>query len=815
MLNELLLLFSMQFERPWMFYGLPVIVILLILLLRKDFVKLRDLSAEDMSKQRRRLFWGRLLLFFSRLIIFSALIVALAGPYVETNTLVEGNPRVTVVMDKSSSMQIFDDSQVEPLLESLRQHVPVEVYTFGTPDSSIIGDSIITHVTENTPLLLISDGQSTGGMPLESVAQYAASLNSSLSLLELPAKANDVHVTIDGPSKTLEDVENNFVASVVMQSPTSFRLTVELDGKNIVDQQYTASDGQTLVEFPFSATFHEGNHALKATLTLQNPDVFSVNNEFYKTIHVIKKPKILFVSESNNPAATLLKQIYEVTMLNTLPTDLSPYGAVVVHDLHGEKITQQQVDRLSDFLNEGNGLVALGGLNSFDLGKYDESPFGSLLPVQIGSGEEKESDSSVIILIDISKSTKSSFKGGTKVTTSDVIKAQVISMLDTLKKDDDVGVIAFNDRAFLVSPLSPLGDKEAELVDKVARLRFANTTYMNIGLMASYQILKEVSGSKSIVVLSDGKVSGYPKETLALASKLAEGNIHVYAVSVGSHTDSAFMKELAKRGNGIFFEPNEFQKLKILFGEPELLKTEGKSALIILNSDHFITRNLELNAKMGAYNSIVPKSAASVLVTLDTGEPALTTWRYGLGRVAAVNVFTTNNDLGPLLNAENSKLITRIVNWAIGDPERNSEYFVSVPDTAVGVESFVRVRSEKVPEAPELQFYREGPNEYASNFVPLSQGIFSVLTTTYAVNAAPEYQRTGISDEIYDAVADSNGDVFTADEAERIVEFLRAQSRRVQIERVSYVYLALYVVLATFLLEVMVRRIYEVWIRGR
>ena len=75
---------------------------------------------------------------------------------------------------------------------------------------------------------------------------------------------------------------------------------------------------------------------------------------------------------------------------------------------------------------------------------------------------------------------------------------------------------------------------------------------MNVGLAASYQLLRGRSGSKYIVVLSDG-ITQNKLQTLNLASLLSTQGIKVITVGVGFDTDTEFMSELARKGKGFFF----------------------------------------------------------------------------------------------------------------------------------------------------------------------------------------------------------------------------------------------------------------------
>jgi hypothetical protein len=195
-----------------------------------------------------------------------------------------------------------------------------------------------------------------------------------------------------------------------------------------------------------------------------------------------------------------------------------------------------------------------------------------------------------------------------------------------------------------------------------------------------------------------------------------------------------------------------------------------------------------------------------MLVATDSGEPALTTWRYGLGKVASWNVFT-GNSLGELLNEQNSILLSKTVNWAIGDPERKKAYVVDVPDGRVGNQLKVSVKAEQIPTAEGLEFVKQDENEYEATITPNVTGFDSVLQTKYAVNYPVEYQDLGMNPQLQDVTSSTGGNVFKPGQVQQIVEFVRSVSTRTVTERRVLVWPFILAAISLFLVEVLLRRI--------
>lgn len=65
------------------------------------------------------------------------------------------------------------------------------------------------------------------------------------------------------------------------------------------------------------------------------------------------------------------------------------YHAIMLDDVEAEFFTREQMLLMEKFVSErGGGLVMLGGLESFDLGGYDRTPIGRMLPVYLGQGQK-------------------------------------------------------------------------------------------------------------------------------------------------------------------------------------------------------------------------------------------------------------------------------------------------------------------------------------------------------------------------------------------------------------------------------------------
>ena len=106
------------FERPYVFLLVIPITFIWIYLLRKNFVKLY--LGEEHEKKRKKL---KIFIFISRAVIVLLLLVAFASPYIETTKVVKGDPKVTILVDNSTSIELFDFSFINSFRTELEKEL--------------------------------------------------------------------------------------------------------------------------------------------------------------------------------------------------------------------------------------------------------------------------------------------------------------------------------------------------------------------------------------------------------------------------------------------------------------------------------------------------------------------------------------------------------------------------------------------------------------------------------------------------------------------------------------------------------------------
>ncbi|MBI5391943.1 VWA domain-containing protein [Candidatus Woesearchaeota archaeon] len=787
-MSRISLFFSQHFDHASYLFLIIPLFILLFYLYHHSFYKDKE-SAETLQKKKKL----KLFVLISRCFLILLLLLALAGPFTEQQHTIKGTPKVRILIDNSTSMKLFNQSLASSLAKALEKQMPVDVSTFADGDHSPLGEGIMSGLRRDENLLLFTDGYQTEGLSLGDVALYAATLNSSISALTLRPAQYDASLTILGPEKTTSDADNLFVIKLQQTDLKQVPVTITVDGKTVFDKATDAT------EIPIHQSFHTGTHTLTAKVGLQ--DFFPQNNVFYKTVKVVPKPKVFLWTQQASPLTKLFSPVYDLDEGTELPKELSPYTAVIVNNLDAETV-KPQVDRFVNYISSGNGFVVVGGGQSYESGGYKGSRFEQLLPVTISQAGKKKGDVSIVLVIDISGSTGVSFGDNTKL---DVQKALALGILKDISLVNRVGVVAFNTEAYTITNVSLLV-QQIGLEDKITRLVFNGGTLIDTGLGQAVNLLEDAKGSKNIILISDGLTRDVEK-AVRVAQFASSQGIRIYTVGVGDDTNVDVMQQLADIGGGAFFQPDTKEKIKLLFGASEISGSRRVIPFFVFDDHHFITEGVSLKGSLFGFNTFFPKAGAKVLVTTDTGDPLFVAGRFGLGRV--VSVGTDDGSLfGPeLLNKQNSRIWTRSVNWAIGDPERKNERYLDIHDTRIGQLTDVLFKSPDEPRSEELAFVKIDKELYKASFTPSDIGFQQLFDATYGVNSLQEYAAVGMNPALGKFARSTGGKMFSPDQIDEIVSFMKTKSKRSILEKRSYAWIFALLAILLFLAEIAARRV--------
>ncbi|MBU0980173.1 MAG: VWA domain-containing protein [Nanoarchaeota archaeon] len=804
-------------ERLWL---IPILLLILLFFTLKTYVPINETNPNALKRAKKRRKAARAMMFLSRSLMIIALVIAIASPSMTITKKVSGSPSLNILVDRSRSTEVFDLDFVDGLNTRLGEQLATSLTEIGKGIKPRVGSDILANLEENGNLLLITDGHTDYGAEFNDVMTYANALNCSVSAVQLNPIRAETAIRVEGPTKVVSGLETSF--NVLLSNTKSSNVHVEVQ----VDDQTVLVEDTEGNELEFTKTFEEGTHQIIAKIT--NEDHFSENNIFYKTVRVVEKPEIFLVGSDNSPMGQVLNELYDIKRGSALPEDLSGYYAIVL-----DNVADLDTKGLDSFLDDGNGLLAVGGKDSYEFAQYSEMM--RFLPVIPGLGNiEAKPDLNAVVIVDISSKDERA-----------VAKAFAIDILDQFKPNDNVGLVAFAQEAFVMSQMSRMFQKDVpELKDELRKLGYRcslNNRYVcsrfDLAFDLAIKQFRGVRGRKYIFLLSDGMFGPSNRDPpWTLINTLNEDNIQVIPVVTIPVTKDLlsrfqdvdnlvvyksgynFMKSISDKtsqdeygGTIIKPTPKALPQIAIITGKRQLDAEEGDEdkGLFVFDTSHFITKGVELSARLFGSNQVVPKSNGKLLVSTADGFPILIVGYYGLGRVASL---ATDNgqSWSPELFAdkENSELVSRTMNWAIGDPERKKESYVMITDGRIGGKVTVMVKSPAPPDADNIVFEKNGAT-YTGTVWPSEVGVHELLGQKFSVNHDIELAYLGMRPDMYELVSRTGGKIFKADSPGEIVEHVKEMANRRIREKSELRWPFIAFVLCLLLIEIITRRIVE------
>ena len=737
-----------------------------------------------------------------KLTVIFIILLSMASPY----TMIEkkgitGSNEIIIIADRTESMRIFNPDTANEVYNYLGNRTPVST-NFISGTSSSIGDSVFKNINTGNNILLISDGNNNHGRSLTEAISFARNINSTIYYLRQEPVKNDMSVSISGDAVAIIDTPFDFFIDINTIGTMEGDLKIYNDD-NVTDTIHIKQRKRIPVEYFFNTP---GSHRIKAEISVEGDEI-SQNNVYYKSVFVIQKPDILLVSKEESPLSKIL-DLSDSVVISPDITNPAPFKAVILDDINYSGLSGNYASILSDYIANGGGMVVMGGPDGYT--NEGISPvFEQMLPVKPGGAAVRSTNAAVVLVIDISGSTGDLSGDAAKISIEKGLAGQVI---DSLGVDDFIGVIAFNNVPHLIVPLSRYPDK-SKAIDPISRLTYGGTTKLSLALTAAFDMIKTFEGGKNVVLISDGLASDNDA-ALNIAGSMAGSGINLNTIGVGMDTDEVFMNKLAAKGNGIYFKRDQSEGIKLLFRELTNPEKKDGFPLLIINSNHFITNGISLNATIYGYNNVFTKQNAQALVMTSTGNPVISACRFGLGRVVSITTDNGNTWAQQLYNKDNSKIIYNSINYAIGDPRKNDN--IRLEDGEIGEPIKIRISSEKEPDdvfdGQHLQFEKTGEKEYTATIIPDSQGFHYISGFAVAVNSPSEYRELGNNDLIPEIITASGGRVYNISEIGKLIpDILEKKNNSIIHERVDLSSLFLFAALMLFSIDVIVRRLLEIF----
>jgi uncharacterized membrane protein len=491
-------------------------------------------------------------------------------------------------------------------------------------------------------LLLFSDGRETKGSALEEVLnakRRGIRVFTQVSKAKYPPEVFIQNlrfpsiVRLNSPFYVNVDVFSTYKAKKVL-------LTLYKNGFLLAYRRVDLVKGSQ--SFQFRAQVDEPGVTSIQAVIKPGLDRFKGNNRFVRAIPIRGKPRVLYL-EGNRRAAKYLSRalrkqrfLVDVRSGYGIPnkiSDLRRYDLVMISDIPAYQMSARQMRLFDTYVrNLGGGLIMVGGENSFGPGGYFQTRMERLLPVRFDKKKRKDTPSlALVMVID-----KSGSMSGNRIA---LARQAAKTTVQLLGPSDRVGVVAFDSTPTEVVSLQTTRNK-GQIMYQISRIHASGGTRILSALQMAYRMLSGVRAKvKHVILLSDGQDS--KRGIRSVLQSMTGERITVSSIAVGSGSDRSLLRMIAQGGGGRFYYTEDPYNIPKIFTK-ETSKV-SKNSLIEepfrprVKSYSQAIKGMRFSAVpyILGYVSVKAKRNSQVILSTDTNEPLLVSWRRGLGRVMA------------------------------------------------------------------------------------------------------------------------------------------------------------------------------------
>ncbi len=526
-------------------------------------------------------------------------------------------------------------------------------------------------------LLVISDGNETDGDALAEARRLKSAGAGDLRIDALPIAytvENEVMVDfVDAPPQTAEG--STVTVRVVLSATQDTRGTLEiLYGDEVIDingaspgtgRGVALKRGRNVETIEVPLAKGKSVHRFRPVFTAEQrgQDRISTNNSA-ETFTVTPSAGSVFIVDGvgaaapDSPGRTLSRALERAGIatrtgrVEELPTDLlsfHEFDLVILQDVAAEEIPRPVQSLLADYVSDlGGGLVMIGGPDSFGAGGWKGTPIEPILPVNIDLPEQLLVPSAAVVLVIDNSGSMGSRVGGGLKSQQEIANEGAALAVETLDKTDMLEVIAFSGDYSIIVPMGRNSEAKRSAA-KVRQIGPGGGTNLYPALRRAFQDLASGEASKAsirhVIVLSDGQSAppdgGGTFEDFA--GLMQQRGVTVSTISVGDGADDEQLAKIAVAGGGQFYkvaDPNLLPRIfvkEIRVVRKPLIR-EAAFVPVDLGSGSGLIAGLPrpIPALQGLVLTQKRKDATvtNVLATPE-GEPVLSAWFVGRGRVAA------------------------------------------------------------------------------------------------------------------------------------------------------------------------------------
>ncbi|MBF0501093.1 MAG: VWA domain-containing protein [Candidatus Riflebacteria bacterium] len=620
---------------------------------------------------------GKHLLLWIKLGILSLLVLAMLDPRIELETVREGS-RLVFALDVSESVdrQALESSaaQIASIVQGLPRDVEGRIVAFSGRHTVIeAGDPLIKALSaagqtadalnrlprnaatdlgealiaandaipsgRRGRIILISDGRDTHGGTVKALDRISDG-NIPVDVFPLPSRTPDprprvVRLVLPEASYAGEEVKAQALIYLPSGEETAELTLTGTDGVSENRTEHLLS-GYNAVTFSFK-TNKTGVQVYGLTArTARHRMGIPVRG----LLRVRPLPRALLLDGSPEEGRFLREALraekieFAAFSPASWPTDLSVlikrYPCLILNNIPKSAFKDRDLTAIRDSVHDGNGLMMIGGPNSFGPGDYTDSPVEDALPVRMPRRTVNKA-LSLVLLLDCS---------GSMAGSSWTYLVQAAKEILRLCKGHYVGIVLFSSEPVWAVPLQKIVDPEAAcaVLDNYAP---GGGTIFSTPLAEAFVALKNSpSSQRSILMMSDGEPADF-FACVGMFENFRDLNIPITTVAAGVNVNPQILETIASETGGVFYQSLDFADLPNLFRK-EFKRISGPPTIEeqftpLLSNSGPITRGIkqaEIPPLMGLVITQLKPSGEMVMAN-PRGDPVIARWRYGLGRSVA------------------------------------------------------------------------------------------------------------------------------------------------------------------------------------
>ena len=482
-------------------------------------------------------------------------------------------------------------------------------------------------------------------------------------------------------------------------------LQVEAGGERTLPMPFDLPGGLSIITVPIG--FPEaGARVLAARLLLAAAEAATLPAPPGDAVTVTRPLHVLLVSERESPVVGAALGVGGLDVESVAPSALASrlprldaYHLVVLDDVASGQLARSALDALLAWVGRGGGLVVTGGPHLFGDPGFVGTPLERALPVTFQSQkpEPKQRDPiAIYIIIDRSNSmgyasSTPPIRAGEKM---EYAKRAAMAVLEQLGPSDLVGAIAFDAQPYQLGALQPLARGGPALVSRIRSLQYGGGTDFKDALQTALdELVASQRRVRHVILLTDGDTNRHANDHLSLIAAYASAGISITAVRIGADAANLeLLRRIAAETGGEFHHVESLQAL------PQIMIRDAQRRVdMAADRTDSVARfgtpgpmlagfREEQFPPVARWAVTRQKAAAELRLYVERDErrePLLSTWQYGLGRVAALPLDFQAGAAGWAAWAGFSKLLTQLALWTApaGLP---SEYALRARHEAAG-----------------------------------------------------------------------------------------------------------------------------------